>query len=244
MTLIHVMDTETARTDCPSICEIALVTIDTSKKSIVSWESSLVDPLVEMDEICRATHHIDPELVKEKMTAKDWLYEYMPDTGPIFAHNASFDKGHFDGMLDDRQWYCTLKLSRKLYPNAPKHSNQVLRYYLNLDVSDMPTDPSSCVTNEFSSYDKDILNMHRALYDTWCTAKMVLKMIDEYGYDNLIQMHDTPTLLRTFRFGNKHQNKTWDQVAVEDPKYLQWMHNKVTDLDDDTRHTLNHYLKR
>lgn len=239
MRCITVIDTETAN-EKGGICEIAYVNVDYRKNNIHNYDHNLIDPLVEMDAVCRAAHHIDPEEVVGMPLIADWLEDSFLPVEVIAAHNAEFDREQLGDLIpSDVSWICTMNVAKHLYPDAPRYSNQVLRYYLDLDVSDMPAEAGGIV--------------HRALYDTWCTAKMVIRMLEdcsghalegEAPVNTLIRLTTQPLLQTKFTFGNKHRGKTWAEVAQQDKSYLAFMRDKCTDLDSNTKHTLNHWLGR
>lgn len=240
MRFITAIDTETANVD-GGICEIAFVAIDTEKMMIVGYDHSLINPQVEMDAVCRAAHHIHPDEVRDAPLLKDWMGDNFVSGGTIAAHNAEFDRGHMGDLTpsDRFDWICTYAVAQHLYPEAQRFGNQVLRYHLDLDVSDMPEEAGGIV--------------HRALYDTWCTAKMILRMLEdcksfalegESAGETLLRLTTAPVLQTKFTFGNKHRGKTWEEVAKGDQSYLRFMRDKCTDLDANTKHTLQHWLNK
>lgn len=105
------------------------------------------------------------------------------------AHNAAFDKGKLPQI--DAPWICTLKLARKLYPEFESHGNQYLRYRLGLK----PTLPEG-------------LYAHRALYDCYVTAELLMYMGREAQWTirEMREISASPSLLYRMRFG-KHKEK-------------------------------------
>jgi DNA polymerase III epsilon subunit-like protein len=74
----------------------------------------------------------------------------------VATHNARFDLS-FVGTRLCTQALCTLRLSRALFPDAPNHKNQTLRYYLGID--DAIGEP---------------LTAHRALGDALVSAHVLI----------------------------------------------------------------------
>ncbi len=86
------------------------------------------------------------------------LRDFLGDRCCI-AHNASFDASFYHaemgraGIAHDRTFFCTMKLSRRLIPDAPNHRLGSLVHHLGLA---RPEEGSS----------------HRALYDTLLTVEL------------------------------------------------------------------------
>lgn len=144
------LDTETSGLDPAAghaIVEIAMVPL---RQRGIDWAigpgcASLVAPGRRIDPGARAAHHITDE---ELRTAPHWpaalAHVFMVaadmsngvEVQAIAAHNAEFDKGFVapklepGDPLDAVPWLCTWKCARHLYPDAPGHSNQSLRYWL------------------------------------------------------------------------------------------------------------------
>lgn len=237
--MITVIDTETTGLqDGASIVEIACVEYPTSRKS---YMTSLVMPTDPISYEAMACHHITSKMVEESPTLAEVLSSFpgITRTEVFVAHNAAFDKKALPEYLRDKPWICTYRVALHLWPDAPSHSNQVLRYYLGLDVSDMPDECGS--------------TPHRALYDAWCTAKLLERQFEEIRtgltdvgaetfpadseiLEELLRLTVAPVLLRTCRFG-KHRGERWEDIPKD---YLKWVLRQ--DMDTDTIHTAKHHL--
>lgn len=62
-----------------------------------------------------------------------------------------------------RRWICTMKCAKHLFPDAPGHSNQVLRYHMKLD-------------QDFDDAER-AMPPHRAGPDTFVTAHRLARMV-------------------------------------------------------------------
>jgi exodeoxyribonuclease X len=145
------------------------------------------------------------------------------DTGPDtiwVAHNAAFDMGFLkdlDPSLGDRnRWICTYRCAMQIWPDAPGHSNQVLRYWLDVRP-ELPSD----------------LYPHRALYDTLVTDEILQRMLADHTLADLVDMSHRPITLRKMPFG-KHRG-----VAFRDlpSSYVSWILKQGSQMDADVRHT-------
>lgn len=139
------------------------------------------------------------------------------------AHNAAFDMKFLPELT--LPWICTYRCALHLYPDAPKHSNQVLRYWLGVEP------PAAMLRG---------LAPHRAAYDTAVTAAILSHMLETHTPEELLALTSAPVLLKTCRFG-KHRGDPWSEVPRS---YLQWMLAK-SDLcagDPDLAHTVRHHL--
>jgi len=224
--IIRVVDCETTGLEPKEhkVTEIAYVDMNYND-GIIRSVSSLINPEREIPIIAMAIHHITDEMVKDAPKIESiWPSMLEGDIQAMAAHNAPFD---FSFLKTDKPILCSLRLARHLWPDLESHSNQYLRYYLKVNVS--PEIP-----------------LHRALGDATVTALILQKMmkivITEKGIediDALIKWIDEPVLLNICRFGNKHRGQRWSEVPRE---YLQWMKDKVNDMDVDTKHTVDYYL--
>jgi exodeoxyribonuclease X len=130
----------------------------------------------------------------------------------LVAHNCSFERMFIpDTATNGMPWICTLKVALRVWPNAPGHSNQILRYWrgLNLDAAlAMPP--------------------HRAGPDAWVTAHLLAELLKEASVEQMIAWTAEPKLLPKVPFG-KHRNLSWSDVPAD---YLEWMVGKG-DMDPD-----------
>lgn len=217
--MLRVIDTETTSFE-GGIVEIASVDIEFG--AICNPMSDFVRPPEAIGFEAMAIHHITEGMVADAPFISEVIGRYL-GASVYVAHNAAFDKGKLPQI--DAPWICTLKLARKLYPEFESHGNQYLRYRLGLK----PTLPEG-------------LYAHRALYDCYVTAELLMYMGREAQWTirEMREISASPSLLYRMRFG-KHKGKTFEEVATEDKGYLRWLLG--TDLDEDMEFTVKHWLK-
>lgn len=217
--MLRVIDTETTSFE-GGIVEIASVDIEFG--AICNPISDFVRPPEAIGFEAMAIHHITEDMVADAPFISEVIGRYL-GASVYVAHNAAFDKGKLPQI--DAPWICTLKLARKLYPEFESHGNQYLRYRLGLK----PTLPEG-------------LYAHRALYDCYVTAELLMYMGREAQWTirEMREISASPSLLYRMRFG-KHKGKTFEEVATEDKGYLRWLLG--TYLDEDMEFTVKHWLK-
>lgn len=253
--MIIVIDTETTGLDPKSdaIVELAAVTLLQSPEG--AWQlgphaSSLVAPGRRMHPAAQAQHHLTDEMLRDAPKLPQALDDVLTGAGllvgsakvlageikvynPLIcfaAHNAAFDKGFLQPMMDPRirtngGWLCTMRAAKHVWPDAPGYSNQVLRYHVpGLD-------------KEIREHLPGGLAPHRALYDALCTAVMLRRMLTLHPPAELLAMQVRPILLKTCNM-KKHKGTPWAEVPRE---YLQWVLRADPPFDEDIRHTAAHY---
>lgn len=188
--------------------------------------SFLINPTVPVSVEARAAHHITDKMLEDALTAEEWrspLEKHLSAHGTPVFHNAEFDirmiKQTWPGIVIAPH-ICTYRVALHLWPQAPRHSNQVLRYWLNLDVQiDLPP--------------------HRALADAIVTAAILDKMaavtVDEV---RMLELTTMPVVLHRVRFG-KHVDWLWSDVPHD---YLRWI-LRNGEFDSDIIYTAKHYLE-
>lgn len=216
--MLRVIDTETTSFE-GGVVEIA--SVDIVKGVICNPMSDLIRPAEPIGFAAMAIHHITEDMVSDAPLISDVIGKYLGADAYV-SHNAAFDKDKLPQVT--APWICTLKLARKLYPQFESHGNQYLRYRLGLK----PEVPEG-------------LYAHRALYDCYVTAELLMYMGREaqWTVGQMRKISESPSLLHMMRFG-KYKGKTFEEVARIDKGYLRWMSG--TELDEDMRFTVDHWL--
>lgn len=227
MARVIVLDTETTGLDPEehTLVELAAVGVDKQNESY----ETLVNPYREIPPEAKAIHHITEKMCREAPTdlrATSNLLDYFERPEVVVAHNAKFDRSFMTRLFDQYdyapKWICTYKCSQVVYPNAPSHSNQVLRYWLGAE----PTLPEG-------------LAPHRALYDVLVTREIFQSLLTQKSINELHQISSNPVLLTHWPFG-KHKG----ELCAGTPwGYLRWI-TQQADMNEDVAYTARHYLAR
>jgi exodeoxyribonuclease X len=236
--LIRVIDFET--TGVPemggphpaAICEVGWtdIVIDSMGPRIESKGERLCDPGYPMPVEAMAVHHITDAMIAKGGCAGERadppavaLRRILEDSPDYFAaHNAQFEQ-HFFPQPKPEQWICTYKSALRVWPEAPGHSNQVLRYFLGLDLPELYASPP-----------------HRAGPDSYVTAHILASML-RLGtkIEDMVRWSSGPALLPRVTFG-KHRGSRWEDVPTD---YLEWVAFK-SEMDADAKANARHHLKR
>lgn len=216
---VAVIDTETTGIDSTKdqVVEIAAAVQGTHG---LVHTSSLIRASCPIPPEAKAVHHITEDMIADAPTLSDFIPGMLDDLAHPevwAAHNAPFDQGFLPQLSG--KWVCTWRCALHLFPDAPGHSNQVLRYHLDLDLMDH----------------EDLLRSlapHRALYDVVVTHALLDRMLEICSLEELVGLSTTPVVLTTVRFG-KHRGVRWRDVPRN---YLSWV-SRQTDMDPDTLHT-------
>ena len=230
---IRVIDVET--TGIPSETEThALVEIGTCDlvQSPSGWRieapvSTLVNPGRKIPIEAMAVHHIRDHDVADAPSPDRALLTLGEGATYFCAHNIDFERKFYAG--GETPWICTFKSALRVWPDAPSHSNQVLRYFLDVDAQD-DFDPTLAMPP------------HRAGPDAYVTAFILRELIDQASIEDMVRWSSGPALLAKVGFG-KHRGKRWSELAAIDRGYLEWIVDKSGMDDRDVRATAKHYLK-
>lgn len=235
-----VVDTETTGLDPTKdqVVEIGAVATSIQDGALGFW-GTLVRPTISIPPEVSAVHGItdaDVEFAPRLDSAMESFAGFVGRFGPspAFAmHHAEFDAAFLG--LDKRYTcpsfpvLCTKRLAQHLWPDAPNHRNQTLRYW-----------------RGFNRVETFGIAPHRALGDALVTGRILLAEIDELHeraiavtVDDAIAYAESPILSPTLRFGAKHRGAPMSDVPSD---YLHWMLRNVTDLDRDTKFTVEHEL--
>lgn len=225
MTVAAVLDLETTgknpeEGDLP--VEVAITWLDDANGR-TSFEC-LFNPGRPIPPEASAVHHITDGDVAEArpLPQPDEWIALLASADYIVAHNAQFDRSFLPNLK--RPWICTWRVALHLWPAAPGHGLQVLRYFLDLK----PVIPSGVAP-------------HRASYDVACCVALLQRCMEEKRKSNniwewLVELTTKPVILERVSFG-KHRGQKWADVPRD---YLAWILSK--DFDEDVRHTARHHM--
>ncbi len=188
---------------------------------------SLVHPLRPIPPEVSAVHHITDRMVE---FALPWEAVW-PQVGKILeradvlvAHNAAFDRAFLPET--GKPWLCTKRLAQHLWPEAPNHKNQTIRYWLDIELE---------------------AAAHDAAGDTLVTSYVLLREIEIYlkngGIDSaeaLIRLADSPVRIEKMPFG-KHFGSALADVPSD---YLRWALRNIPDMDADLRWSVEQVLQQ
>lgn len=182
-----------------------------------------------------AVHFITDEDVKFKPRWEDVHPHFFPEVPEEFeypnrAHAAfgmEYEKAWLEPYFGDLPLICVYKASLRVWPNAPRHKNQVLRFWRN---------PKGLI-RKFAE------PAHRAAPDAYVTAHLLRDILNEgVSVDDLIEWTKSPALLPVCRIGkwrNGGAGTPWSEI---DDGFLIWMLDK--EFDENTLYTARVELER
>jgi exodeoxyribonuclease X len=223
MTIIRCADIETTGLDPATDRIIEVGWCDIRDMDIGAPMSFLVNPERTIPPEASAVHHLTNDDV-EMASTWDLVSAYVPSPQGIYAaHNAKFEQGWLtEAVTGDALWICTYKCALRIWPDAPSHSNQALRYYL----------------NHYGLCRATAEKAHRAGPDAYVTAFHLREMLKSHTVETLLEWSKSPALLNTCKLP-KHRGTPWKDVPRD---YLDWIVSGKNELDEDTKFTAQHWL--
>jgi exodeoxyribonuclease X len=217
--LIRSIDFETTGEPTPetpqAVCETGWqdieVALDEHGSVIAAFlgggSSMICDPARPMPAEARAVHHISDEDVAGCPPAMR-SFLCLKEGSPAYfcAHQADYERTFFSG--GDVPFICTYKVALRLWPDAPSHKLQVLRYWLALDI-----------VQKFG------LPAHRAGPDSYVGAALMVRILSEPDapdLETMVRWSNGPALLPRINFG-KHKGAKWSDLPTD---YLEWIVDK------------------
>lgn len=212
--LLRVIDIETTGMAPPAeIIEFGRsdVTQEGGEWRISAPKARLYKPLNGIPPETMAVHHIteddfpeDSQVCSDELLHKAVWAGSKPDV--LVAHNCEFECNFIpDTATEGLPWICTLKSALRIWPDAPGHSNQVLRYWRGLKLDHALAMPP-----------------HRAAPDAWVTAHILVELLKVASVEQLIEWTHEPKFLPKIPLG-KHRGLPWSDVPLD---YLQWVISK------------------
>lgn len=219
MSHVFTIDFETTNVD-PKIANAVEVAIFGTGAKL---ESFIKPPIAIPPETSAIHHIIDSDVANAEPwdSVKESLAEFLATEAghklPILvAHNAQYEKDVIGEDFPPVLWICTYKCALQVWPDAPSHKNEVLRYWLELG-----DDRGRCA---------DTQRAHSAMHDARVTYLILLELLKHHTLDELIEITDKPANLPHMPMG-KHFKQKWDTIPAP---YLDWC-VKTVDLREDVR---------
>ena len=160
----------------------------------------LVQPGNPVSPVTSAIHHIiDEDVVGApvwQVAAPPVLQPAIPGRLALAAHRSAFEQRWcLTALSGNARWICTYKCALRLWPEAPTHSNQGLRYWRRPDGLDRATG----------------LPAHRAGPDAYVTAHHLRDMLALVDVDQLLAWSAEPALLVRVPFGPS-RGRAWREL--------------------------------
>lgn len=241
--LIRVVDLEITGFTPPAAepIEIGWVNLRSTRRDLAGdpagWDinlpsNALIRPNGPIPPETSAIHHLTAEDFGPEANAQDWQVMTSrvcrpahPPVDFFAAHNAAFERQFLtDEETRVRPWICTWKCALRLWPEAPAHSNQALRYWRGLKL------------------DRVIANQaHRAGPDAYVTAHLLRDMLEQPGVmiAQLVQWSDEPALLARCQIG-RWRGTPWRDI--DDTSFLRWLLDR--DFSQEVHFTARYHLDR
>lgn len=191
-------DTETTGLKNPKVCEVAWLEID-EHLNVLDSVCSLIDPQSPIEPGASGVHNITNSMVEYAPTMDEFFYHVKdnPLAGDVVlvCHNIPFDlpllRAYIPNLVGKM---CTLRLARKIYPEADNHKLNTLRYYLNLDGG------------KEHSAEGDVAILYSLINHMTLSTGLSLS--------ELMEMSDTPIEVKKMGFG-MHKGKALKDVPKD-----------------------------
>ena len=160
--------------------------------------SMLVNPGCPISAVTSGVHHIVDEDVAGAPSWDEVAPGVLRDGGALAlaAHRAAFEKRWCTARLSGgARWICTYKCALRVWPEAPTHSNQGLRYWRRPAGLDRATG----------------LPAHRAGPDAYVTAHHLRDMLAVADVGQLLRWSSEPALLVRVPSGAL-RGRRWDEL--------------------------------
>lgn len=222
--IIRIVDVETCGLPPDNAQVVEIATVDLVLDGL-RWErgaiwSSFVNPGRPIPPEASAVHHITDDMIIGAPTIESVQENVTLGADYFAAHEARFEKTCLPWLTHDpAKWICTRKCAMTLWPDAPNHKNQTLRYWLGLKLADV-----------------SLAQPHRALGDAYVTAAILRRLlsVSKAPVEQLAEISANPIELPRLTFG-EHAMKPIGEVPTS---YFEWIAYKSKGpWDEDVLHT-------
>lgn len=195
----------------------------------IDFVDILFKPPVPIEIEAMSVHHITENMVEDKESFSTSVYKEKLqedlDKRVLVCHNVAFDSAVLEreGLVVGKK-ICTMKAAQTLW-DFPQYKLQYLRYALGIEIDASAHDAGG-----------DVLVLVK-IFNLLKANLMSKGSSEDEAIERMIEISDEPVLLKTVPFG-KYRGQKFEEV--KDHSYFIWMLG--TDIGEDLRHTLNHYL--
>lgn len=176
----------------------------------------LVRPPVAIPPETSAVHHITDADVLEAPTwaqASPALATMLSHPGTVaVAHNAEYERKVLAPLDVPVPWLCTYKAALRVWPDAPGHSNETLRYWLQMPGTGRNAGQAP----------------HSASHDALVTCGLLEELLKKAKLEDMLAWTNEPALLPTCPIGDWRGRK-WAEVEAS---FLMWILRRITDRPD------------
>lgn len=225
MIVFGVVDIECTGLDPENDAIVEIACVDVNKDgAITDSRESFVKPPIKIPPEASGIHNITDYDVRDADAARDVIPCILPlDCDVIYAaHNAAYEKSFLEPFIPGVKWICTYKSSLRIWPEAPNHKNNTLRYFLKLPV------------------DRELADQtHRALADAHVTAHILRELLDKASIEDMLRWTSEPPLFPRCPIGD-WRDRRWSEV---ERSFVDWIINKKG-MDPDIVWNAQQELKR
>lgn len=230
------LDTETTGKDNARLVQLAYESFDKKVQC-----NSYYKPPIPIEIGAMSVHRITNDAVANNAAFADdfvvrgELVSCLSDM-ILVAHNAQFDVGILKTEgIDVPRYICTLKLAQHILPLQEQYKLSYLYYAFHCYRDE------GAVGNAHDA--KEDIRMLRLVFDKLWTEWTLLhpEWNKQEAVEQLVKLSMEPMLMKFMPLG-KYKGQTFEQVAVRDRDYLNWMMYKMENKGVDLTHTLKHYL--
>jgi DNA polymerase III epsilon subunit-like protein len=192
-------------------------------------------------------HHITPEMIESKPPCTDTeayqnLLRLNAPENYLVIHNAPFDLGMLEkeGFANHMQLIDTLRCARHVFDDEEAHRLQYFRYKMGLYKQE--AEEAKKLGVEIKAHDAigDVLTLK--LFLGRLRKRVQERFPGVNPVEKMVALTQEPVFYKgPMRFG-KYKGKTLFEIAAEDRGYLQWMVEKMENLDEDMRYSINRVL--
>lgn len=242
-----ILDTETTGTgENDRVIQLGYIVLDQKLPTEVHNEFCSSDIPITIPAM--EVHNITPEMIEGKpvcteTTAYKRLIELNTPDNYMIIHNAKFDLDMLakEGFECQMQLIDTLRCAKHIYDESPYHRLQYFRYDLGLYKEEQKEADALGIVIKAHDAIGDVLVLK--LFLTALRKATQEKFAGVNPVEKMVELTATPVFYsQPMRFG-KHKGKTLSEIVIEDAGYLRWMVEKMENLDDDMRYSIQKVLE-